>query len=115
MRLAMKLGRSFAGTTPLPRRPIEKTVEKARDFRLGPFGANYFDEVEVTWRVEEVNAEKVCLKSSERPAANCAIGMPLVFEPTIEPGFRCCFDPFVQAPFDFEVFNDGFDNQIDRL
>ena len=38
--------------------------------------------------------------------------MPLVFEPTIEPGRRCCFNSLVQTSFDFEVLDDRFDDQI---
>ena len=39
---------------------IEKAKQEARDFRLGPFGANHFDQMQVTRRVEKVDAEKVC-------------------------------------------------------
>ena len=49
---------------------IEKAEQEAGDFRLGPFGANDFDEVQVARRIEKVDAEKVCLESSERPSAS---------------------------------------------
>ena len=38
---------------------IEKAKQEARDFRLGPFGANHFDQMQVTRRIEKVNAKKV--------------------------------------------------------
>ena len=62
MRFAIKLGRSFAGTTPLPSRLIEKAVEETGDFGLGPFGANDFDEMQITRRIEKVNAEEMLLE-----------------------------------------------------
>ena len=41
---------------------IEKAVKEAGDFRLGPLSANDFDEMQIAWWIEEVNAEKVLLE-----------------------------------------------------
>src|SRR6185295_19621586 len=41
---------------------IEKAVEETRHFRLGPLSANYFDEMKVARRIEEMDAEEVCTK-----------------------------------------------------
>ncbi len=38
--------------------------------------------------------------------------MPLVFEATTEPGRRCCSTLLVEAAFDFEILDDGFDDQV---
>ena len=38
--------------------------------------------------------------------------MPLVFEAMIEPGSPMLLDAFVQAAFDLEILDDGFDDQI---
>src|SRR6185437_9315532 len=41
---------------------IQEAVEEAGHFRLGPLGANYFNEMKITRRVEKVDAEKVRLE-----------------------------------------------------
>ena len=38
---------------------IEKAKQETGNFGFRPFGANYFNQMEVTRRVEEVNADEV--------------------------------------------------------
>src|SRR6185312_11482894 len=42
----------FSGNNTFTESLIEKAIEEARHFRLGPLGANYFDEMQVTGRIK---------------------------------------------------------------
>src|SRR6185369_5886031 len=91
---------------------IEKPVNEARDLRLGPFGANDFDEVQVTRRIEEVNAEEVLFEVvgtafGEQVNRNAArVGSDDRTGPAM------FFDALVEGTFDVEVFGDRLNDQI---
>ena len=90
IRFAMKFGRSFATTTPLPKRSSRKpnieheTSGLVHSVRINSTRCMY------RGGLKKCIPRKCARKSSERPSASCLSGMPLVFEAMTEPGRRCC-------------------------
>ena len=91
---------------------VKKAEHRARDFRFRPFGANQFDQMHVTRRIEKMHAEKVgakILRASlgelfERNAAGVRS------DDRSQPALL--LDLFVEAAFDFEILDYRFDYQV---
>ena len=88
MWLPMKFGVSLATTTPLPRWWSANARIGFDDGGIGVRRRDDLEQPQVARRIEEVRAQPVRLKSSLRPSASTPIGMPEVFELTIDPGRR---------------------------
>ncbi len=88
IRLAMKLGVSFATTTPLPRRRSRKVEMRART--SASVSAVGITSTSRRYRggLKKWVPSQCRLNSSLRPSASVAIGIPEVFEDTIVPGRR---------------------------
>ena len=91
---------------------VKKAEHRARDFRFRPFGANQFNQMHVTRRIEKMHAEKVgakILRASlgelfERNAAGVRS------DDRSQPALL--LDLFVEAAFDFEILDYRFDYQV---
>ena len=89
MRFAIKFGRSFAGTTPLPNRLsrnpeiLHATSPSVCDPGMTSTSFIY------RGGLKKWTPIKCALKSTENGSAIESIGMPLVFDAMTEPGLRC--------------------------
>ncbi len=113
MRLAMKLGVSFATTTPLPSRRSQISSSDCENFGLRLRPGNQLDQLHVARRIEEMRAGPMLLKIFRASFGDeHESGRPEVFDVTIVPGLRTVSTRSEKAALDFQIFGDGFDDPI---
>ena len=115
MWFAMKFGVSRATTTPLPRRTSAKRA--TRSTTAGSVSAVGMSSRRCRYR----GGLKKCVpshdrrKSSERPSASAAMGMPDVLDVVIVPAPARGVHAGEQRALDVDLLDDGFDDPVDVL